>query len=272
MIDLTCSIVLYNNNLDEISKTISCFLNTNLKVKLYLIDNSPSDLFRSLSTDSRIEYYHNSKNIGFGAAHNIAIKKALEINSNYHLVLNPDVYFDYGVVDLMYKEMVNDLNIGMMMPKVLNIDGTIQYLPKLLPSPFNIILRKFKIPKHIYLKFINLYELRFVSSEYIYNSPILSGCFTMLNLNAITEIGMYDDNYFMYFEDWDLSRRMHDKFKTLYYPLVSIYHRYDSGANKNFKLFYIYIKSSIHYFNKWGWFLDKNRISINQNTLNQFKS
>ena len=70
------------------------------------------------------------------------------------------------------------------------------------------------------------------------------------NLKAIQEIGMYDDNYFMYFEDWDLSRRMHKKYKTIYYPLVSVYHGYESGANKSFKLFKIFIHSAITYFNK----------------------
>ena len=43
-----------------------------------MIDNSPSDMYRSLSIDSRTEYYHNYKNIRFGATHNIAIKQALE--------------------------------------------------------------------------------------------------------------------------------------------------------------------------------------------------
>jgi GT2 family glycosyltransferase len=82
---------------------------------------------------------------------------------------------------------------------------------------------------------------------------------------------MYDDNYFMYFEDWDLSRRMHKKYKTIYYPLVSVYHGYESGANKSFKLFKIFIQSAITYFNKWGWFFDKDRKQMNKKALSQFK-
>ena len=74
----------------------------------------------------------------------------------------------------------------------------------------------------------------------------------------------------MYFEDWDLSRRMHQYYKTVYFPKVSVYHEYESGANKNKKLFMIFIKSGIYYFNKWGWIFDKERIIINKKALNQF--
>jgi GT2 family glycosyltransferase len=113
--------------------------------------------------------------------------------------------------------------------------------------------------------------LRFVPIDLTYNAPVLSGCFTLLNLKAIQEVGLYDDKYFMYFEDWDLSRRMHKKYKTLYYPKVSVYHEYESGANKNARLFIIFIKSAVTYFNKWGWFFDKDRSEVNKATLAQFQ-
>ena len=132
-------------------------------------------------------------------------------------------------------------------------------------------LLKVKFPKWYYKKIIDKYELRFISSDKIYNAPVLSGCFTLLNIKAIKEIGSYDDNFFMYFEDWDLSRRMHKKYKTIYFPKVSVYHGYDSGANKSRKLFKIFIKSAFTYFNKWGWFVDSERSQINMNTLYRLK-
>ena len=89
-------------------------------------------------------------------------------------------------------------------------------------------------------------------------------------MEAIQEVGMYDDKFFMYFEDWDLSRRMHKKYKTIYFPQVSVYHGYKSGANKSGKLFKIFIKSAITYFNKWGWFFDSERNKVNNAALSQF--
>jgi hypothetical protein len=236
-----------------------------------LIDNSPTDDLKKIVIDERIEYSHIPSNPGFGAAHNIAIKKAIAIGAKYHFIINPDVYFNGDVMSPMISFMEADSEIGMMMPQILNEDGSIQNLPKLLPSPYSILMRKLKKPVSIYSNFIDKYELRSVRQDMIYNAPILSGCFTLLNLEAIKEVGMYDDDFFMYFEDWDLSRRMHTKYKTIYFPKVSVYHGYESGANKSSKLFKIFVNSTITYFNKWGWFFDRDRLKINKRALSQFK-
>lgn len=268
---VTSSIVLYNTDLAELSRTIDSIFQRNLKIKLFLIDNSVNDSLRILEKYPRIVYIHNPSNPGFGAAHNIAIQKAMDSGSRYHFIVNPDIYFEEDVISSMVEYMQSDSSIGMMMPQILNLDGTVQSLPKLLPSPFSILWRKLKTPPKAYQKFIDDYELRNVPQEIIYNAPVLSGCFTLLNLEAIKKIGLYDDRFFMYFEDWDLSRRIHREYKTIYYPLVSVYHGYDSGANKNSKLFKIFVKSAVTYFSKWGWFFDGERKKINKEALSQFK-
>ena len=271
-IKITSSIVLYNNNIEMLQNAIDSLLRTNILYKLFLVDNSLSDNLRFLKNkDSRIFYIHNPSNPGFGAAHNIAIKKSIEVDSKYHFIVNPDIYFEGDVITPLVNYMKQNNDVGMVMPQILNLDSTMQNLPKLLPSPLGLLLRKLKRPNWYYNKFINKYELRFVNKEQIYNAPIISGCFTLINIKAIKEIGMYDDTYFMYFEDWDLSRRMHNKYKTIYFPKVSVYHEYNSGANSTFKLFRIFISSAITYFNKWGWIFDNSRKKINHNTLSQFK-
>jgi GT2 family glycosyltransferase len=267
----TASIVLYNNDIRELSGAIQSILQADLNLILFLIDNSPTNELNCFEKDSRIIYNHNPANPGFGASHNVAIKKAIDLDSRYHFIVNPDIYFSGDVISKMLDFMQADSTIGMMMPQILNLDGSVQNLPKLLPNPLNIIWRKFKKPARAYENFINRYELRQVPKEMIYNAPVLSGCFTLLNLEAIKKIGMYDDAFFMYFEDWDLSRRMHEHYQTIYYPLVSVYHGYDSGANKSSKLFWIFINSAITYFNKWGWFFDRDRKRINNDALSQFK-
>ena len=226
---------------------------------------------RVLQNDARIEYVFNPSNPGFGAAHNIAIKSSISIGAKFHFVINPDIYFIEDVITPMVSYMAKDKKIGMMMPQILNLDGTVQNLPKLLPSPLSILLRKLKKPIKMYQNFITRYELRNVPEKMIYNAPILSGCFTLLNLEAIKKVGTYDDKFFMYFEDWDLSRRMHQQYKTICFPLVSVYHGYESGANRSSKLFKIFIESAITYFNKWGWFYDSTRTQINKEALSQFK-
>ena len=267
---ITSSIVLYKNDITMLSKAIQSILKTEEIETLFLIDNTLTDELKILSTNSRIKYIHNPSNPGFGASHNLAMEKAMESGSNYHFIVNPDIYFEGDVITPMIEYMANDSSIGMIMPQILNEDGTIQNLPKLLPSPISMLKRKIKKPKKAYEKFINQYELRNISKEIIYNAPVLSGCFTLLNLEAVKKIGMYDDAFFMYFEDWDLSRRMHQKYKTIYFPKVSVVHEYESGANKSSKLFKIFVNSAITYFNKWGWLFDSSRKKINNKALSQF--
>jgi GT2 family glycosyltransferase len=267
----TASIVLYNNELEEIEQLIEQLINSESLDQLFLIDNSKINYLENYFHDHRIKYIHNPSNLGFGKAHNMSIKIAIELGSKFHFIVNPDINFNGDVITTMIKYMGNDNSIGMMMPQILNLDDTIQNLPKLLPSPFGILLRKVKKPKGYYNKFIKKYELTNIPQKQIYNAPVLSGCFTLLNLKAIEEIGLYDDNFFMYFEDWDLSRRMHQKYKTIYYPLVSVYHGYESGANKSFKLFKIFVHSAFIYFNKWGWIFDNERKQINKKALSQFE-
>ena len=268
---ITSCIVLYKNDITMLLTAIESILNTSTMDKIFLVDNSPTDELKKNFINLRVEYIHSPANPGFGASHNVAIQKAMEIGSKYHFIVNPDIYFEGDVIAQMVEYMKNDSRIGMMMPQILNEDGTIQNLPKLLPSPFSILKRKIKKPVRSYQKFINEYELRQVPIDTIYNAPVLSGCFTLLNLDAIKKVGMSDDAFFMYFEDWDLSRRMHQQYKTIYFPQVSVVHEYESGANKSKKLFKIFVNSAITYFNKWGWFFDSERKKINREALSQFK-
>jgi GT2 family glycosyltransferase len=270
MIEISACIVLYRNKRTILSRTINSFLATKNDVRLFLIDNSEKNDLKDICSDSRVNYIHNPSNPGFGAAHNIAIKKAIVSGVKYHFIINPDIYFTDDVICKMVEYAEKDSRIGMMMPQILNLDSSIQNLPKLLPSPWSIVWRKIKKPALAYQRFINKYELRFVPKNMIYNAPILSGCFTLLNLEAIKKVGFYDDKFFMYFEDWDLSRRMHQHYKTIYFPEVSVYHGYESGANRNSRLFKIFINSAVTYFNKWGWFFDKDRKNINKEALSQF--
>ena len=260
---ITASIVTYNNEISEIELLLRCILEDEIQLNLYVIDNSPTDYLRDICQDARINYIYLNENVGFGAAHNIAINEAIKNGSKYHFVINPDICFDKDVLKPMVHYMDNHPDIGMMMPKILYPDGEIQYLPKLIPSPSDMIFRKMRFAGQAYERFIKKYELRDLC-EHIFSAPLLSGCFTLLRLNAIKELGGYDERFFMYFEDFDLSRRIHKKYKTIYYPEVSVYHDYASGANKNKKLFLIFVKSAIKYFNKWGWFYDKERKKLNK--------
>jgi GT2 family glycosyltransferase len=263
------SIVLFNNNRDELSNLINLIISDVIDINLFLIDNSPDSRLKGVVTSKKIQYFHFPSNLGFGAGHNIAIKKTIELGGKYHFIINPDINFGKNVMSTLVEYIIQDPSIGMIMPEILNYDGSIQYLPKLLPSPLKMILRKANLPFSFSKNIIERYELRNVPKNQIYSSPLISGCFALLNIESIKDVGFYDEKYFMYMEDFDLSRRIYEKYKTIYFPKVSVFHGYQSGANKNVKLFLIFCKSVIIYFNKWGWFFDAKRHEVNRNVINE---
>lgn len=267
--ELSVSIVLYNNKLEEIKKTINSVLSSSLHLKLYLVDNSPDDTLRILAKDPRIEYIPSHDNPGFGAGHNLAIKKS---RATYHLILNPDVEFEKGVLEELFNYMENNPIVGNVLPKVFYKNGELQRLYKLLPTPFNLFGRMFAKNAKWAKKINDNYELRMFNYDKIVEIPNLSGCFMFTRTDILQKIGGFDERYFMYLEDIDLNRRIQSISKTVCYPAVSIIHGFKKESYFNKKLLKYHIKSAILYFNKWGWFFDKYRTHINAKTLKELNS
>ena len=272
---INISIVLYKNKIRQLTNTIQNILKSKFIKRLYLIDNSPTDKLKGFCRLSKqIEYKFNNTNLGFGKAHNIAMRKSIDEDVKYHLVLNPDIYLAEGTLEELYDFMEKNPNTGLVMPRVLYPDGKIQYLCKLLPAPFDLFGRRFlnRGPFKKYIKKRNeMYELRFTGYNKIMEVPYLSGCFMFIRTKVLKKVGLFDERFFMYLEDTDLSRRIHRVAKTIYYPYVHIYHEHQKGSYKNLKLLKIHIESAIKYFNKWGWFNDLERETINRKILEKLK-
>lgn len=266
--NLNVSIVLFNSVFVQISNLTKALKKNTYINKIYLVDNSP--LRNNEFEICHANYIFTGKNLGYGAGHNLAIKKSIMDGIKYHLVLNSDIYVcNKTLIELLeYLEANND--VSLIMPKVKNEDDSTQLLPKLLPSPLDLLIRVFPILKKIAPARSRLYVLADNQNKTL-NVPIISGCFSLFRVEALKKVGLYDENFFMYFEDFDLSRRIHSKYKTIYYPEVSVIHTHERGAAKNLKLFKIFILSAITYFNKYGWIFDKERKQINNEVLNQIK-
>lgn len=268
--NITASIVLFKSNIDEVNNVLDILLKSNLKINILLIDNSPTAFLKEKIMNAEcVEYIFTGKNIGFGRGHNIAIEKSV-LNSEFHLVLNSDIKFDADILEDMYFYMTNNADIGLLGPKVLNLDGSLQYSAKLLPNPINLIVRRFLPLKALQDRMNYNYELRFFDFNRIIEAPYLSGCFMFISCKALEEIKGFDNRFFMYPEDIDLTRQIHLNYRTIYYPKVSVFHEHGKGSYKSIKLLYFHVSSMIKYFNKWGWIFDTKRREVNKKTLKQF--
>jgi GT2 family glycosyltransferase len=264
---LTASIVTYQNNDLILERTVKNFIDSSPKSRLFVIDNSPIDAARELCTHPNIRYIFNGSNLGFGRAHNIVLREIVE-SSDYHLILNPDVYFESHIMGELIDYLEANPDVGLVMPKVFNPNGEVQRLCRLLPTPHQLISRRFlqsfKKLQHV----INYeYEMQFMNYNDSAEVPFLSGCFMLIRNEALKKVGFFDENFFLYCEDIDLSRRIHQEYKTVYYPHVAIHHVHEKGSYKSYRLLAHNIYSAIYYFNKWGWIWDSERKRINRGIL-----
>ena len=266
----TASVVTYKTQKKDLDRVVRSALADGVD-RLFIIDHSPDDGIRHLlPEDSRIEYELRS-NMGYGAGHNAAIRKSLELGAEFHAVLNPDIYWEVPVMEELKEYMTKYSDVGMMVPKVLYPDGRLQYVCKLVPTPFDLIANRF-LPKKMVRKRIARFRLESSGYDRIMNVPYMHGCFFFLRNRALVEVGLFDERFFMYPEDIDLTRRIHEKYRTLFYPGVSIYHSHAAESHKSMKMLRIHISNMIRYFNKWGWIHDPLRRSINRQVLSSLTS
>ena len=263
---ITASVVAFHTPYEDMKHLLDCVLQSPIDI-FYIIDNSSNDALREFGKLSDGIVYVHSDNLGFGHGHNIAIRKAIEMNAQYHVVINPDIYWKSQVIESLAAYMNNNPDCGLVMPKILYPDGSIQYLCKLLPTPMSLFSRRFLPFKKIVQKMDERFELRFADYGKEMEVPSLSGCFMFLRVDVLKKVGMFDERYFMYAEDLDFCRRIGEVSKTMYYPAVSVFHEYGKGSYKNKKLLKYHICSIVKYFNKWGWIFDKKRTQKNKECL-----
>ena len=251
-LDITVSIVLYNENLKELKKTIACFLEIPLRKKLFLIDNTPKKIFQNIFTQKEIKYIAVGKNIGFGAGHNIIIKE-IENVSNFHLILNPDVTFKPAVISNLITALEKDKSISMIAPKVLFPNGLHQYSCRRYPSVSELLARRFSFLKPLFSAVIFKGEYREKDLTTPFFAEYITGCFHLYKTADFVNLKGFDERYFLYMEDVDICKKIDASGKNkLYFPNEKITHVLKQGSSKDIKLFLRHTSSAVKYFFKWG--------------------
>ena len=260
---LTISIVLYNPNWEqEVSPLVEELLRVTHLRELFLIDNSEEECNNMPLKSAKVRYMHMPKNLGYGRGHNIALRDSALHHVDFHLVMNSDIQVKAADIDSMHDWMLANPSVGQLMPKVVNPDGSQQSLAKRLPSPIDVFGRRF-LPGSWIKRRNARYELRDLDLSCPINAPYLSGCFMMLRTKAVVEAGLFDERYFMYPEDVDLTRTIHRNYRTLYQPQWTIVHAHQQASYKDKHMLWVHIQNMCRYFNKWGWFVDKERRLFN---------
>jgi GT2 family glycosyltransferase len=252
---ITISIVTHNSRhifdvLDHLKKE----LGANSNYDIHLFDNASKEEYLKRLEDysSLITLHRSSENKGFGYGHNQVFEQS---TSKYGIIFNPDITVEKKDLDQMLQRLKEE-QVAAVCPKVLNPDGTTQYLVRRKLDVFDYMLRfiPFQFVKKLFDKRLSYFECRDLPDDQTSFIKMGSGCFMMIDIEKFREVGGFDERYFMYFEDNDLCLSFGKKgYKILYTPFETVIHLYEKGAHKNQKLFKIFLQSMAKFFNKWGW-------------------
>jgi GT2 family glycosyltransferase len=265
--DLTVSFVLYRTPVEEVARAVDQVLcEREIDSRIVIVDNSEPPLVLPAFDPDRVTVIATGSNLGYGRAHNIALNRCGS-DAPYHVVMNTDIAYEPGTLSAMIAFMRTHPQAGLAMPRVTYPDGSLQTLCRLLPTPMDLIARRFlhwtnwgKAREH-------RYELRDWGYDAVASIPFLSGCFMVLDTAVLARVGGFDERYFLYGEDTDLSRRLHAASDALFNPDVTIVHDYAGRANFSFRRLLTLVINLSRYFNKWGWLIDRDRDRVNLLTL-----
>ncbi|WP_406874847.1 glycosyltransferase [Acinetobacter baumannii] len=260
------SIVIYKHTYLELKDTLNCLITSNHIQKIILVDNDESDWAPTFKHE-KVIYLKSKRNLGFGYGHNQAINR-YAADSDLFLICNPDIMFEESEFNNLV-EFASRRTEGLFLPKIVYTNGENQFGARLLPTPLNLFARRFS--KKWAMSLDQEYLLKGYSIQQPIFAPYLSGCFMLFRSSALLDLKGFDERFFMYMEDVDLSRRCAEMFGTMYYPHAQIIHIHEQASYKNKQLLRAHLKSAIQYFNKWGWFYDIDRSKLNKKCLNQFR-
>lgn len=245
---ITASIVTYNDTEKALNAVSSLKEHTKEReLRVFVFDNASKNIDIRLSSAADVLELNN-QNLGFGAAHNKILSFEM---GKYHAVVNPDITVDSDVLSHLADILDKNSDIAMITPKIMNADGTEQKLPKRTPTARYLFLGRLARFGGVFKKIRNEYVMKNTVFEDITDIDFCSGCFFLIRSEVFKEIGGFDERYFMYLEDADLTRQAKKYGRVVFCPTEKVTHIWERGSAKSLKLLMIHISSFIKYVRKW---------------------
>lgn len=257
---LSISIVTFDPDLDELRRTLSSLATAISMIgsessSITIVDNSSNDVLSKLLqreyANLPVRLVQGQGNVGFGRGHNLALCNT----GKYHLILNPDVRLNPDALANAIDFMEANKECGLATPYATWPSGERQYLCKRYPSILNLLLRGFA-PRNFRTLFNNRlseYEMRKETQNEIYWNPVIvSGCFMLFKSSILRQLGGFKKEYFLYFEDFDLSLRASLISDIAYVPTIKIIHSGGKTSKKGLHHILLFIRSALIFFRQNG--------------------
>ena len=219
-------------------------------------DHQPGEPVDQLAAAADL-FLANRDNPGYGRAVNRLVVRLGPLPP-YIGVLNTDLSWESGSFEQLLAWLQQHPQVSLAVPQILDEQGTPQKLCKHHPTVLGLFSRRF-LPNGIKPVWLKRYDRWYVMAdqnyEEVFEAPYLSGCCMLIRSEAFRRAGGFDERYFLYLEDADLTRSLARDGRCVHLPVASVVHGWGRGNYSNLGLMAVNLTSAWHYFRKWGWAL-----------------
>lgn len=219
--------------------------------ELYLVDNASADGTGRRMQESLGEKAHvicREENGGFGKGHNTVIPLT---DSDYHFVLNPDIQVKDDVLQKICDWMDANPDVVMATPQLYFPDGGVQNLPRRVPNFMGLLARQ--LPN---VGFMQRFDRHYTMQDEDLTKPqdiqFCTGSFFCMRTDVFKKMGGFDESYFMYVEDADITRKAMEYGRVCLLPQFSAIHAWHRNPTRDAHHFTMQLRSMLHYWSKWG--------------------
>ena len=245
---LSACLVLYHSGM-HVLHAVQCFQESDIELELHVVDNSPGGtLGEHLQWQCPgVQYYPQRKDLGYAGGCNLVIPN---LRSQYHLVCHPDVTFDDKLLSNMVNYMERNKDCVILTPKVLNADGTEQFLPKRAPTIKYLLGSALKKCPGPFKAWNAEYTLEGADIRTPTSVEVADGCFLLIRTGILRQLQGFDPKFFLTHEDTDLSRRAIEYGAIVYHPDMVVTHA-KAEKSRNWPEMLKRLCGALRYLRKW---------------------
>lgn len=224
----------------------------NIQFEVIVVDNASSDgsVETIKSEFPGVILIENSENKGFACANNVGIQAS---KGRYVCLINSDIIVLEDCIEKLMSFMDEHPGTGMAGPRILNPDRTLQRSCRHFPTIWNNLCQALSL-NHLFPKsrFFSGAFMNYWNHDSIRSVDVLGGCFWMVRRKSLNEVGLLDENFFIYGEDLDWCRRFHQVgWDVVFYPRAEAIHIGGASSNNAPIRFYLEMqKADLQYWRK----------------------
>lgn len=254
-LELLLLFVAYHPSEREVEQLQACLtqLHPSIGYAVVVNDHIPGEIVERLAEDADV-FLCNRDNPGYGRAINRLVER-LGALPPFIAVMNTDLSWATGTFEALMAWLRSHSDVSLAVPQILDQHGTPQLLCKRNPTILGLFSRRF-VPDWLKPLWMKRYDRWYVMADQdhqqVFDVPYLSGCCMLIRTEAFLGVGGFDDRFFLYLEDADITRRVAEFGRCVHLPVASVVHSWGKGNYRSFRLMAVNLISAWHYFRKWG--------------------